>query len=138
VDADRDSDSAGERGERASEEGGRARRANECSANGNSACVQAVTLVGFVRCTTRPPDGQSGPTRVAGTSLHSGERGSLAFLAMQPGLEVLHMGSLHKGLCTLPNTGGLHCWGLDSPYTGCQSHSMCTDEADVYPTIQHF
>jgi hypothetical protein len=71
--------------------------------------VRAVTLVGFVRCITRPPDGQSGPTRVEGTSLHSGERGSLAFLAMQPGLEHLHMGNLHKGLCTLSNTGGLHC-----------------------------
>jgi hypothetical protein len=81
-----------------------------------------VRRAGFVPCTSRPPDGQSGPTRVAGTSLHSGERGSLAFSRMQAGLLVLHLGSLHNGLCTLPNIGGLHCWSLDSPYTGCQSH----------------
>jgi hypothetical protein len=63
-------------------------------------------------------------TKVALASLHNRERSWAAFPRMQASTLLLHLGSLHKALCSLPNIGGLHSISLDRPYAGCQSHPM--------------
>jgi hypothetical protein len=54
-------------------------------------------------------------------SLHSQERSRVAFPLMQVGLPLLHLESLHKTLCRLPNIGGLHPVSLDRPYASYQT-----------------
>jgi hypothetical protein len=62
-----------------------------------------------------------GIKQLAYASLHSGERSSTLFLRMHAGLLVLHLGSMHKGLCTLPNNGELHYTSLDRLYAAYQT-----------------
>jgi hypothetical protein len=67
-------------------------------------------------------EGVKGLTKVALASLHNRECSWAAFPRMRVGTLLLHLGSLHKALCSLPNIGGLHSISLDRPYAGYQSH----------------
>jgi hypothetical protein len=68
-------------------------------------------------------------TEGALASLHSQERSRVTFPRMQAGLPLLHLGSLHKTLCRLPNIGGLHSISQDRPYAGYQTPPKATTHA---------
>jgi hypothetical protein len=103
----------------------RARRVREeepkgCGANEHCAAVTLAPLGGFARCTSGPPSGQNGPTRMNSQRLHSGKRSVPAFLGMQAAAPILHSPSLVISLCNPPNNHGLHCTSLGRPYTAYQ------------------
>jgi hypothetical protein len=113
---------ARERGECASEE------PKGCGANEHCAAVTLALLGGFAHCTSGPPSGQNGPTRMNSRRLHSGKRSVPVFLGMQAATHILHSPSLVISLCNPPNNHGLHCTSL---YTAYQTAPILLGQLEI-------